>query len=68
MAKHKWKNSWPGNCCLKCWAPDPFEDDDGLVPCPDCANALTNGCKKCCYTGWAPNPSKSYDEECPVGP
>lgn len=62
MRQHKWKSSWPGNCCVACGRPDPYESDEyDFIDCPDC----TDGCDTCCRTGCIPNPDANPLEECP---
>lgn len=63
MTPHRWKNSWPGNFCLDCGAPDPLEEavDDYLVKC-NCVG----GCEKCSYTGAVLDPKwKERITSCP---
>jgi len=57
--EHRWKLSWPGNCCLDCGEPDPLEDPDILQDC-DCEK----GCEKCAWTGVKPGPVRDPGE-CP---
>ena len=61
--KHQRKNSWPGNFCLKCGAPDPIESTR-LIDCPHC----DSGCEECCYTGCVLGPAVEFDGSCPVEP